>query len=247
MRVASANEKKKKHDKAKESFEAAVSKLDEMEHLDGIDDISAKVYGLYGEYLLRQNETAAGKEQLEIAANFGYQPAMEEKRQAEEEAARKAELFQKTEAELARKVAEIRLAEEALQKEKAKHQAEVEARQKAEMEAKRGAEAERKVEEARKQAELTKQKAEPTPPRPDNVLLFRSPQPNHQELTQFSRLVAEGEQDQCEAMLEKNKDLVLFSGNVKDLSGRTFENITGFQYAVWAPTLCTLFLAVKVH
>ncbi len=67
-----------------------------------------------------------------------------------------------------------------------------------------------------------------------DALLFRGPQSNNQELSQFLRVVAEGEQGQAEMMLEKNKDLVLFSGSIKDLSGRTFENITGFQYACWA-------------
>ena len=78
---------------------------------------------------------------------------------------------------------------------------------------------------------------------PSNVVAFRSPSPPKArrplapaELPQFLKLVAEGEQDQAEAMLQpgKNPDLVLFPGNVKDLSGRTFEGITGFQYAVWA-------------
>lgn len=57
---------------------------------------------------------------------------------------------------------------------------------------------------------------------------------NAQELSKFLRLVAEGEQDQAEAMLKANKDLVLVPGDVTDLSGRSFKNITGFQYAVWA-------------
>jgi hypothetical protein len=50
----------------------------------------------------------------------------------------------------------------------------------------------------------------------------------------FLSLIAEGEQDVAEAMLKDMPELALFSGNVTDLSGRTFKNITGFQYAVWA-------------
>jgi hypothetical protein len=46
--------------------------------------------------------------------------------------------------------------------------------------------------------------------------------------------VAKGEQDEAEAMLQSIPGLELTSGNVTDLSGRTFENITGFQYAIWA-------------
>jgi hypothetical protein len=51
------------------------------------------------------------------------------------------------------------------------------------------------------------------------------------------RLVAEGEQDKAEAMLKINPSLALLSGQVTDLSirpKRTFQNITAFQYALWA-------------
>jgi ankyrin repeat protein len=54
------------------------------------------------------------------------------------------------------------------------------------------------------------------------------------ELQEFLRLVAAGEQDEAEAMLNRNRDLALGHGDVTDLSKRTFTNITGFQYAVWA-------------
>ncbi len=53
-------------------------------------------------------------------------------------------------------------------------------------------------------------------------------------LSAFLKLVAEGEQDQAEAMLKKNPHLALMPTDVTDLSGRQFRNITGFQYAVWA-------------
>jgi len=58
------------------------------------------------------------------------------------------------------------------------------------------------------------------------------------DLPKFLKLVVEGEQDQAEAMLEENPVLALFPGNVTDLSGRSFNNITGFQYAVWALDSC---------
>ena len=48
------------------------------------------------------------------------------------------------------------------------------------------------------------------------------------------KLVAEGEQDQAEALIKKTPDLLLVPGKVTDLSGRTFEQITAFQYALWA-------------
>ncbi len=50
----------------------------------------------------------------------------------------------------------------------------------------------------------------------------------------FLQLVAEGEQDQAEALLQQSSELALMYGNVTDLSSRTFNGITGFQYAVWA-------------
>ncbi len=54
------------------------------------------------------------------------------------------------------------------------------------------------------------------------------------ELSVFLRFVVEGEQEQAETMLERNRDLVLFAGDVTDLSKRSFEGITGLQYAIWA-------------
>lgn len=54
------------------------------------------------------------------------------------------------------------------------------------------------------------------------------------ELGEFLRLVAEGEQNEAEKMLKINPVLALASGDVTDLSKRSFTNITAFQYAVWA-------------
>ena len=55
-----------------------------------------------------------------------------------------------------------------------------------------------------------------------------------QELTAFLRLVAEGQQDQAEAMLRTNPNLALIPGDVADLSNRRFQGITALQYAAWA-------------
>ena len=54
------------------------------------------------------------------------------------------------------------------------------------------------------------------------------------EVADFLKFVAEGEQDKAEAMLKGNPALALAPGDVTDLSKRAFPNITGFQYAVWA-------------
>jgi TPR repeat protein len=53
-------------------------------------------------------------------------------------------------------------------------------------------------------------------------------------LDQLLKCVAEGEQDQAEALIKKDPQLLLAAGKVTDLSGRSFENITAFQYALWA-------------
>ena len=46
--------------------------------------------------------------------------------------------------------------------------------------------------------------------------------------------VVKGEQDEAKKMLEEDRSLLLQKGNVKDLSGREFYQITAFQYALWA-------------
>lgn len=46
--------------------------------------------------------------------------------------------------------------------------------------------------------------------------------------------VARGEQDEVEKTLRVHPEYLLFKGEVTDLSGRTFTNITAFQYALWA-------------
>ena len=61
-----------------------------------------------------------------------------------------------------------------------------------------------------------------------------TPKVNQKEVEEFLRLVAEGEQDKAEAMLKSNSALALVPGDVTDLSKRSFNGITGFQYAVWA-------------
>jgi len=53
-------------------------------------------------------------------------------------------------------------------------------------------------------------------------------------LAEFLKLVVEGEQNLAEKMLKNNKNLALVSGDITDLSKRTFKGITALQYAVWA-------------
>lgn len=54
------------------------------------------------------------------------------------------------------------------------------------------------------------------------------------EVYQLLQWVAEGEESKAEAMLYKDKRLLLLKGEVQDLAGRTFKEITAFQYALWA-------------
>ena len=53
-------------------------------------------------------------------------------------------------------------------------------------------------------------------------------------MNQLLQYVAEGEQDKAEELIQKDKNLLLHAGTVKDLSGREFKQITAFQYALWA-------------
>ncbi len=54
------------------------------------------------------------------------------------------------------------------------------------------------------------------------------------DIQQFLDHVVAGAQPKAEAMLKVNRDLALASGTVTDHAKRTFKNITGLQYAVWA-------------
>ncbi len=57
---------------------------------------------------------------------------------------------------------------------------------------------------------------------------------DQKSLKQLLQYVAEGEQDKAEALIQKDKNLLLHTGTVKDLSDREFKSITAFQYALWA-------------
>ena len=50
----------------------------------------------------------------------------------------------------------------------------------------------------------------------------------------FLNNVALGAQNKAEAMLKKTPGLVLGKGTCTDQAGRTFKEISGFQYALWA-------------
>jgi len=57
---------------------------------------------------------------------------------------------------------------------------------------------------------------------------------NQQDLELLFKWVTEGHLEEAEKLLQKNPNLALMKGTIKDLSGRTFTNTSAFQYAAWA-------------
>ena len=53
-------------------------------------------------------------------------------------------------------------------------------------------------------------------------------------VSRFLLLIVRGEQDAADAMLKEYPELMLAFGDVTDYSGRTFKNITGYDYSYWA-------------
>jgi TPR repeat protein len=74
----------------------------------------------------------------------------------------------------------------------------------------------------------------PVPPKPVPQKSAAPVVVDEKALGQLLKCVAEGEQNQAEALIKKDSKLLLAAGKVTDLSGRTFDNITAFQYALWA-------------
>ena len=56
----------------------------------------------------------------------------------------------------------------------------------------------------------------------------------HIHAAKFLMLVAHGEQERAANMLESKPELLLERADVTDYSGRTFKNITAYEYAYWA-------------
>lgn len=65
----------------------------------------------------------------------------------------------------------------------------------------------------------------------DFYSMFRQPQ---LLVTKLLEYVAFGNQDKVEQLLKIHPELLLERGTVTDYSGRTFKNITAFEYALWA-------------
>lgn len=84
------------------------------------------------------------------------------------------------------------------------------------------------LEEQEKQSRAKNSASFLPPPKPELKAM------DAKALGKLLQLVAEGEQDQAEVIIKQNPSLLSFSGEVKDLSGRTFKAITAFQYALWA-------------
>ena len=63
--------------------------------------------------------------------------------------------------------------------------------------------------------------------------------------SKFLQHVARGEQNEAEAMLKMNPQLLLCRGKMVEHNGRTFESATAFQYAVWAKDTHMLTMLMK--
>ena len=59
-------------------------------------------------------------------------------------------------------------------------------------------------------------------------------EPVNIDIETFLGYVMNGQQEQAEALLMTNSVYARMRGSITDLAGRKFENITGFQYALWA-------------
>lgn len=66
------------------------------------------------------------------------------------------------------------------------------------------------------------------------IVRFDVENKENKEVATFLHLVAQGQEKEVKAMLNHNPALALASGTVTDKSGRTFTDITGFQYAMWS-------------
>lgn len=70
---------------------------------------------------------------------------------------------------------------------------------------------------------------------PSNYRLFNEDKaPGHRLPLMLLQSVSRGEQNKAASILALRPDLLSHRGDVTDYSGRTFKNITAFQYALWA-------------
>jgi serine/threonine protein kinase len=130
---------------------------------------------------------------------------------------------------LKKEIAEIGIIQTEEENQRKKAEAEAELRRQAEAEAARLREqaAKAKAElERQRQAAIAAAAGSPSP--------VAQPRVNQAELTTFLKQVVDGQQTEAEAFLKRNPSLVLATGDVTDHANRTFKNITGFQYALWA-------------
>lgn len=72
------------------------------------------------------------------------------------------------------------------------------------------------------------------PPTSEEILAIIDKAQLDYQLSELLYHVAAGEQGKAKALLDAQPLLILAKGTVTDLSKRTFQNITAFQYAAWA-------------
>ena len=223
LRIAAFDENMEDHEAVKQSFESAIAKIKEMKAVQGINNISAKVYGLYGEYLFREDNQKEGERYLRIAKKFGFKPS-------------------DTSEILSADVA--RLSVEPASPAKVVIPQAVSSPVPADPTPSVSSSASATGKQAPASNVLIF-----TPPKPSIAV---APSVNPQEISQLLSLVAQGEQSKAETMIQKNPALLLARGTVNDLAGRNFKgvhpdiakrggngvrefkDITALQYSVWA-------------
>lgn len=68
-------------------------------------------------------------------------------------------------------------------------------------------------------------------------LFFKPILDEHKKMNQFLRHVVRAEYDAIEMILKEDPSLMLKRGFVTDEAGRTFEDISGLEYAIWAQAI----------
>lgn len=211
LRQAEINTKRRKKDKARECFEKALEKLDTIDHLPGTDAINGKVYGHYGEFLQNQaasEDQAQGKEYVEIAEEFGYSsPAVP------------ASSISPTPASTRQGVAQPTVLSRPTEQTPSPQPVPSGATQHPVRPSQSTSPRQTQQVSVPSQAQARPAATPPIDPAKLKGLLYH---------------VTAGEQNEAEAILKANPRLVLAKGDVTDLSGRTFKDITAFQYAAWA-------------
>lgn len=206
LRTAILIAKKDNHDKAKEKFVLAKVKVDALEHVFGVEEITGRVYGLYGEYLVEQKtEKEQGGKYLATARKCGFKDSYSSNNASASSSNNNNNITASSSssdnpAEVAQYLRHVSNGEQD------------------------------KVEAMLKTNPSLKSAAAVI----YNHYLASPKICSSNKVRQLLSLVAQGDQTAAEELITSESGLLLESNDVTDLSGRKFEGITAFQYAVWA-------------